>query len=285
MGAENKTTSSGNYCWKYLRDCHICGSYPRVFVELALDWACARDEQTKATCQNALGLAQSAWSVSNSRCSWSRSRLVYYTTGESDRRENKDNQREAALQAYIDKMSELLLHENLRNSSQDGEVRRIATLQTLTTLPRLDGKRKGSVLLFLYEAGLIENPNPIIMFGAAGLHSADLQRCDLSNIPGVSLHGSFFSYAALNEADFTGMHLRKVLFEGCNLRKARLIGADLRESELYSVNLSEVDLAGADLTDASLAAVDLTGAIVTNEQLSKAKLLQDIIMPDGSKRS
>src|SRR6266550_3734279 len=41
---------------------------------------------------------------------------VWFTTrqGKVADAENKDNQRETALQVYIDKMSELLLHENLR---------------------------------------------------------------------------------------------------------------------------------------------------------------------------
>ena len=41
---------------------------------------------------------------------------AWYTAqqGEVSERENKDNQREAALQDYIDKMSELLLAQNLR---------------------------------------------------------------------------------------------------------------------------------------------------------------------------
>src|SRR5258708_5165957 len=62
------------------------------------------------------------------------------------------NQQEAALQEYINKMSELLLHENLRKSKPEEEVRKIARVRTLTVLPRLNGDRKRSVLEFLYEA-------------------------------------------------------------------------------------------------------------------------------------
>src|SRR5438132_1006884 len=110
---------------------------------------------------------------------------------QTEREIAEDNQREAALQDYIDKMLGLLLHEDLRKSSEDAEVRRLATLQTLTALPRLDGRRKGSVLLFLYEAGLIDKSNPIVSFGAAGLHAADLRGCDLSAFRGATLCGSF----------------------------------------------------------------------------------------------
>ena len=41
-----------------------------------------------------------------------------------------DNQREAALQAYIDKMSELLLAQNLRNASKEEEGQKIARVRT-----------------------------------------------------------------------------------------------------------------------------------------------------------
>src|SRR5438270_7688512 len=67
-----------------------------------------------------------------------------------------DNQREAALQDYIDKMSELLLHEKLRKSELDSEVRNIARVPTLNVLSRLDKERKRSVLQFLYESSLIK---------------------------------------------------------------------------------------------------------------------------------
>src|SRR3989442_986202 len=56
----------------------------------------------------------------------------------------EDNQREAALQDYIDKMSELLLEKKLRESPEGNEVRKIARVRTLTVLPRLDANRKRS---------------------------------------------------------------------------------------------------------------------------------------------
>ncbi len=48
------------------------------------------------------------------------------------------------LKEYFEKMSELLLHENLRRSEPDAEVRKIARVWTLTVLPRLDPHRKRS---------------------------------------------------------------------------------------------------------------------------------------------
>ncbi len=74
--------------------------------------------------------------------------LFNYTTGQNEQKATQlrdqterdialDNQREAALQAYIDNMSELLLEKDLRKSGDDDEVRKIARVRTLTVLPRL----------------------------------------------------------------------------------------------------------------------------------------------------
>ena len=65
---------------------------------------------------------------------------------ETEREIAVDNQREAALQGYIDNMSELLLKEGLRKSQSEDEVRKIARVRTLTVLPRLDATRKSSTL-------------------------------------------------------------------------------------------------------------------------------------------
>src|SRR6266480_1829109 len=75
---------------------------------------------------------------------------VWFTTRQSKvaDAENKDNQRETALQAYIDKMSELLLHENLRKSEPEAEARTIARVRTITILFQLDARRIGYVFAF-----------------------------------------------------------------------------------------------------------------------------------------
>ncbi|SRR5258708_1038063 len=161
-----------------------------------------------------------------------------------------DNQWEAALQAYLDSMSELLLHENLRNSGAEDEVRKIARVRTLTALPRLDPKRKGSVLLFLAESGLIDIGGPII----------DLYRADLSRV-----------------------QLYKPWLNEVNLSETNLSEADLYEADLFAANLSKADLHEAHLVGANLAYADLSGAIVTTEQLDKAKSLDGATMPDGTK--
>jgi len=170
--------------------------------------------------------------------------LFNYTTSRTEREIASDKQREDALQAYIDSMSELLLHEKLRESSENDEVRKIARVRTLRVLPRLNNERKRYVIQFLYESDLIHGKTSII-----DLHEADLRKANLDD-------------AQLNGASLSGT----------KLMKANLSGANLKETILSDANLS----------DANLSRADLSGAIVTCEQLKQAKSLKGATMHDGT---
>jgi uncharacterized protein YjbI with pentapeptide repeats len=232
----------------------------------------------------------------------------------------EDDQREAALQAYINEMSELLLHANLRMSMPEDEVRKIARVRTLTVLPRLDGQRKGNIIQFLYESGLINKDKRIIDLGGADLREVNLRG---SRLAGVILAGAslgkanlkeaFLSEANLMGADLFGVNLKfaylgEALMIGVKMREADLSAANLGGADLSSANLMEVHMRGAylnkaDLRGANLIKADLRntnlleaefgGAILdganlfratgtTPELLNKAESLKDTIMPDGS---
>ena len=75
-----------------------------------------------------------------------------------------DQQQEAALQTYLNGMSDLLLTKHLRESGMNDEVRDVARADTLAVLHRLDGKRKAYALLFLAESGLIDRDKTIVSF-------------------------------------------------------------------------------------------------------------------------
>src|SRR5579859_5437122 len=171
---------------------------------------------------------------------------AWYTAqqGKVSNRENTDNQRETALQAYIDKMSELLLDKKLRESDRDSEVRDIARIQMLTALKKLDGERKGSIIQFLDEARLINEQEPIVVLRRADLSGADLSGADLS---GAYLGGAYLSVTNFSSAYLSG---------------ANLGGADLRRADLSKADLSGADLSGADLSGADLSGADLSGATV-----------------------
>src|SRR6266436_5235314 len=170
-----------------------------------------------------------------------------------------DNQHETALQDYIDKLSELLLHEKLRESAPEDEVRKIARVRTLTVLPRLDKERKRSVLQFLHESGLIDRDKRII----------DLRGADLS---GANLIAAYLNEADLSRAILGGAYLRGAILRGAILRGANLSGANLHEANLDEAYLGEANLGETDLSGAILSGANLRGAVLGGANLGKANL-------------
>lgn len=187
-----------------------------------------------------------------------------------------DNQREAALQAYMDKMWELLLVNDLQTSPVDDKVRKIARVRTLTVLRMLDPSRKASVLRFLYEAGLIDKDKSIVDLDGANLAHTNLSGNKLNN---ANLEGAYMSEADLSFADLTGTNLMKTYLWG-----AKMYGTNLSNTCLMGTILCATKLEGANLSDANLDGAFLRYITdVTDEQLSKAKSLKGAIMPDESK--
>jgi uncharacterized protein YjbI with pentapeptide repeats len=219
-----------------------------------------------------------------------------------------DNQREAALQGYIDKISELLLDKvnPLRESKAGDEVRTIARVRTLTVLRGLDSSRKASVIQFLSESGLIDKDSCIISLRGADLSYADLEgatlnEVDLShailsfttlsfaNLDGATLNGAILykadlQYAILSFANLSHAHLRET-----DLSHASLLSANLYGTDLSGARLSGAYLEGADLRFVHLEGADLSNAILSDtndiiiEKLEKqTKSLKGATMPDGS---
>jgi len=211
---------------------------------------------------------------------------AWYTAqqGKVSDRENTDNQRETALQTYIDKMSELLLHEKLRDSAEEDEVRNVARVRTLTVLLRLDANRKSNVLQFLYESGLINKDESIIDLRTVRLRASDLDRviprgaylsgADLSgaDLRGADLHGAFFRKADLSGADLSGADLRRADLREADLGAVKLCAADLSGAYLWETDLSGTDLRGADLSGTDLRRADLKGAYLWEADLRGADL-------------
>jgi uncharacterized protein YjbI with pentapeptide repeats len=212
---------------------------------------------------------------------------------------------DAALQAYLDQMSQLMLGGDLRSSEEDSEVRTLARARTRTVLARLNSQRKGSVVQFLYEADLINKKHPVVSLSKVPLVDADLSGAELSgadlreadlrkaNLSGANLSDADLSLADLRKANLSTATLGDADLDGAylqlaNLSRTNLLGADLRGgANLTGANLSEAELIGALLSDtylidANLREADLSGAFVTEEQLQQAKTLEGATMPNGS---
>ena len=203
---------------------------------------------------------------------------------QTEREISSDNQREAALQQYIDKMSELLLDKKLRESQPEDELRKIARVRTLTVLTRLDADRKKSILLFLYESSLIKKDKLIINLSGADLTNinlsgidlsdADLSGADLTNtiLNNANLKDTKLSFAKLIVAELRFAKLIVSDLSGANLSFANLSFVTLSDANLSSTDLSNTNLRGSNLNNANLSNTDLSGADLRNANLNNAKL-------------
>jgi len=150
----------------------------------------------------------------------------------ADRARAVDQDREEILRSYLDQMSGLLLDRNLAGARAGYEARALAHTLTLSVLPRLDGERKGVVLRFLDEAGLIRGLNPKIR-----LWGADLRHVALD---GASLYRPALRRADLRHASFRRMVLYAPDFYSSDLRGADFSGGTLDDPDFSNACLSNV---------------------------------------------
>ena len=217
-----------------------------------------------------------------------------------------NRQRGTALQAYLDRMANLLDEKELQISEVDDEVRSIARTWTLAVLQEMDGVRKGLVIRFLYDAVLISWDIDIIVslvradLSKADLIKASLIRADLSetNLSGADLSDADLRGANLSGADLSGANLSDADLRGANLRGAaiddttkiaekwrrvweivthnaegwKLSKADLSEAYLSGANLSGANLSGANLSETDLSETDLSGVGLSGAHLRRANL-------------
>jgi hypothetical protein len=134
-----------------------------------------------------------------------------------------EQQYKDALQTFWDNMSKLILEKDkdLLHAPKGTSVREIARTQTLVTLSRLRGSHghKAALLLFLHEANLIKNPDPIISLSPTmeGERSQSVSKIIVAH----------WNEALLKEADLHDACLRQIDLRDAILSNAILSGADL----------------------------------------------------------
>ena len=161
----------------------------------------------------------------------------------------KDRQMEAALKIYVDDISNLMLEENLLSSDPGDEVRSIARAKTLNTLRMLDSDRKGLLINFLSESGLISGRLGVF-FDPNGDKYLDYdEKIDLegADLRGANLSGYILRDVNLRRTDLRGTNLSGADLSGAIIREANLMDADLRGTDLRWADLSGSSLVGADL--------------------------------------
>jgi uncharacterized protein YjbI with pentapeptide repeats len=214
-----------------------------------------------------------------------------------ERELEQDRLREAALQRFLDRMTELMLEKRLQGEMPDSLVGQYARAYTLTTARQLDGVRKGLLLQFLNDWGMLgrsicaqedgmgERMDPLIDLNKADLTEANLE---YANLMGAILKG-----ANLRKARFKRADLHATVLIHCELRDADLRLASLGHTNLSLACLDGARLDGAYLDSAILRGASLRGTIlsdanlwrakVTERQLAQAGSLEGATMPDGTK--
>jgi hypothetical protein len=180
-----------------------------------------------------------------------------YFTDQNNERQQKiaeEKQKDELLKTYINDMKASLLDKDypLKDSKKNSESRSIARTITLTTLTQLnseqdqqkakEGKynqRKGLIMQFLFESGLINVDPEVLAFGRKGF---DPQTASI-----ISLNTADFNFANLENANLENANL-----ENANLSRANLIRANLSRAYLGGVNLNSANLNSANLDSANL---------------------------------
>ncbi|MDJ0901233.1 MAG: pentapeptide repeat-containing protein [Xenococcus sp. MO_188.B8] len=210
------------------------------------------------------------------RAETERQNVIESAETERQNAKEEDRGRDKVLQSYFDKMTELLLKEELGKSNTKPEVQSIAQYKTLTALPYLDSRRKGLLLEFLYESKLIAGGSefPLEQRSVcrdlrAGIseHEKPIVSLEDADLRGISLTNAILRSAALGGADLRDADLR-----GADLRCTDLRNADLRDADLRNADLRGADLRGAFLVNASLVSTDLNNALLVNAFLRGAAL-------------
>jgi hypothetical protein len=145
--------------------------------------------------------------------------LNFWQTNNAERL-SRDNQRQATLEAYFDKTSDLLLTYDLKQG--DNRAGAIARTRTLATLRQLDSGRKAQLL------------NPLLNLSGADFSEAMLRGADLSyaKLNGTSLKRADLQYAHMIEADLTGVRFDRANLENCDFTNAILTGANFQDANV-----------------------------------------------------
>jgi uncharacterized protein YjbI with pentapeptide repeats len=198
----------------------------------------------------------------------------------------------AALQAYLDQMNDLILDRKLLKVNKGvpvhgpgDPVHTLAQARTTTAITQFDGENNQAVTRFLSDSGLLREP---ALLAKTDLQDARLPKAVLqeANLAGTQLNRADLTEAVLLEANFSakekvGEDINHIIanLTRANLRKAALQEANLAECTLDKITLTKATLQGADLRSASLQAANLTKAALQHADLSSTEStsnLQDV---------
>ena len=191
---------------------------------------------------------------------------------QEDQRRREDHYR-ASFDAYVKEISDVLLR------ASDERLWNDIRGKTLTILRDLDDKRKGHLILFLYERHLLQT-------NQLDLRGADLRNVPLCcpndfhhlHLPGVIWSNGRFSNCRFISAVFDRASLDRTQFINCTLQDTSLLESNLVHSSFqrtlivnstfHRASLIEADFLQMNIIQGSnFSAADLFQAKFTEEQL------------------
>lgn len=104
---------------------------------------------------------------------------------------------------------------------------------------------------------------------------------DGAMMTGVNLDHIICSDSSFTNVDFSNANLSNAMFYEGNLKNAVLKNAILNNTHFKNTDLSRIDFTDADIQYVTMIGANLKDAKITNEQLEKIILGEDIVMPNG----
>jgi uncharacterized protein YjbI with pentapeptide repeats len=201
------------------------------------------------------------------------------------------------LQTYITQLSALVLENKLLSSNGSSDVRVIARTLTLAAVRRLDGARKGEVVRYLADSGLIlftrreidESATswsvftqpPKVRLSDADLRGADLRSAVLSQVDlsGADLRGARFDGALLLDVDLSKTYMQEASFRNArlgavNFSTARLDKSVFDSAVLGSIRVPLIDSRSTDSRD--YFPTEFTFACLTDARFRNANITKGV---------
>ncbi len=158
---------------------------------------------------------------------------------------------EDMLRIYYGDIADYISDLGLGTSNETPGVRALATARTKTLLTNINGRRKGQIIQFLYEAKMLgffffdEDKNEMISPAIINLEGTDLSGIDLE---GAGVEGIYLKETILKEANLAGVRMDYACLRGANLqcadirRRASFFKADLNRADLRNIKWDDTIL-------------------------------------------
>ncbi|CAF0903989.1 unnamed protein product [Didymodactylos carnosus] len=190
-------------------------------------------------------------------------------------------QNEQIFSVYVDDISKLLLTKEV---TTDNKALMYIRTKTLSSLRKLDTRRRKHLLLFLYESQLLQYDEAKKHDRSTlNLAGANLNHIDIAIVhKRRSLADEKFADAVMNNIRFTNSFLLGTSFSRCSLERADFRNTTLAEVSFRSAVLRHADFRRAWTKGVDFTNADLYGALMTEKHLREAELLDNARLPNGS---